>query len=314
MKDKCVYITCNGDSNHRDVTVSLYTYLKFVGLPEEHIYIICKQEFSDKNKQILQALGNVTFISPGNDVKKLYMTYKQCVDITGKLYTSRDGKKTAIVVYVYYYEYWHEIYNYIKILSETIPVDVHVYLCNNCSSLQAKHIMNCEQTDNLKLIFNWTDNKGRDVRSFLSFIKNKHYLCYDKICKIHTKKTTYLDDNWRSTYLSRLLSPIDVNNIWSKINHGYNLYSVEKYLIHEKHTSTMVNYKNICKLVDQLNIDLKPLSRYKFFAGTMFWCNYNLCKYIDSKINITNLEDFETEPIKSDGSLAHAWERVFNLI
>ena len=312
--DRCVYITYNNKNDVELVTVALYTFVKNLLQPTDHIYIIYKQEIEDFDKNILLKLHPVKFITPGKQVKDTLSSYTNHLDITGKIFSKINSDKTAVVVYVYYYEHWQEIYNNVKRLSEYEPVDVYVYLSNTCSSKHAAHIMNCEQNNRLKIFLSWTKNNGRDVRSFLMFIKNKHYLSYSKICKIHTKKTTYLDQNWRSNYLNDLLSPEHVEDHWYKLKHGHRVSSLDRYIIHEKHVATNTNYKNMCKLIDITGMKLKPHDRYTFHAGTMFWCTREMCELIDSLIDGNHLEEFEQEPIGNDCTLAHAWERMFSLL
>lgn len=313
---RCIYITCDRDHDYKSAIVSLYTFIKYKQHSDDNFYIIYNDDIPQNTRDIMVTLtsGNVKFLPSGPEVKRLLTSYMQCIDITDKIFDISTGEKTAVVAYVYYYEHWMEIYNHVKKLSEHTPIDLHVYMCTACNSTQSKHIMNCHQTEDLKIYFNWTKNNGRDVRSFLSFIKNKQYIKYDKICKIHTKKTTYLDDNWRSIYLQRLLSPDYVEDHWYKLKHGHNITSVDKYIIHEKHMSSAINYHNMCKLISLLDLKLPNMGRYSFYAGTMFWCSNRLCKFIDKQIDESHLAQFEEEPIKNDGSLAHAWERVFSLL
>ena len=295
-------------------TVSFYTYIKTLLKPTDVIYIICHEEISESDKKILLTLHDVNFITPGPEVKNMFVKYPKHLDITGKVFHKSSADKTAVIAYVYYYEYWMEIYNHVKKLSLYEPIDLHVYLCNTCSTKHARHIMSCEQNDRLKIYFNWTENNGRDVRSFLTFIKNKHYLKYSKICKVHTKKTVYLDNEWRSNYLYRLLSPDYVNEHWEKLKYGHAIASLDRYLIHEKYMLTNTNYKNMSKVLKLMDLNLHEMSRFSFYAGTMFWCSYDMCKNIDSKITKDHLKEFEQEPIDNDGSLAHAWERIFSLL
>ena len=318
MKDcRCIYAIYKDISEEKHIVATIYTYAKYKYKPQDIAYIIYHNEPPADLKCLLQSIfpGEINFIPTGSETKKKLSTHIACINITGMIFeNTNNSQRVAVVVYVYYYEYWMEIYNSIKLLSSHHPVDVHVYMCTSCSSLHSEHVMNCKQNDNLKIFFNWTQNKGRDVRSFLSFIKDKHYKKYSKICKIHTKKTTYLDSNWRSVYLNRLLHPKLVDNIWYKLDNGHNITSVDKFKIYEKHTSSSVNFKWVNQLIHKLGLDLKQHGRYNFYAGTMFWCSYNFCKYIDQKIDRNCLDQFEDEPIKNDGSLAHAWERVFSLL
>ena len=315
-----VYITYDWDFD--SILVSLYTFIKYNYDDYEYITVIENQEMSDDHKQQLSTITNLLrYIPTGKQVERFISSNPNIIDITGRLFEHRltEGvkpKPVAIVVYVYYFEYWQQILNYIKKFSSINPVDIHVYLCDNNSPEIASQIFKSVQsTPDIQLIFNWTKNKGRDVRSFLRFIIDKKYKQYDYICKLHTKKTTYLDNNWREVYIDRLLSAERFLTYRKYLDDEIKgITSVDKYLIHEKYSSSNINYKQLKSVLSMYDSKSIHNNRYSFYAGTMFWCNNNFCNNINKNIDLKYLDRFEPEPINSDGSLAHAWERAFHII
>lgn len=327
MNRSAIYIRHTDDVDHTVVT--LYTFIKYVPDFTGKVFIIAEDLPVDIVNIINDIYANVTIIKPGAECKNMLIEYKDVLDVTGKIFEHPpipddvdvdDWKpKIAVVAYVFYTEYYQEIYNHVVKLSNSLKIDIdlHVYLCDiNSVSTGQQILTNQDRGSNVNVILNWTANKGRDVRSFLNFIKNKTYKGYDLICKVHTKKTTYLHDNWREVYLDRLLSPDSYKqHVDNFSKNGVQISSVTKFEIHEKHVNINNNYESLRQLCSELKVKLNHMGRYKFHAGTMFWCTSKFCEKIDNSIDLkTHVETFPNEPIKNDGTLAHAWERVFWLL
>lgn len=324
------YIRYSGSHDDEQTLVTLYTYNLYSKLSYD-VYIICESVSEKVKEAILSINSNVKFIQPGKDCKLLLTGEKECYDITGVVYskhvkydehqditTDVFKPKLAVVCYVFYPQYYQEMYNHVNSLSENLntKIDLYVYFCDVNSANDMKRILK-NQTPNSKVnvILTSTKNTGRDVRSFLMFIKQKHYKQYDYICKIHTKKTTYLHDNWRQTYLQLLLEPPEYKAHEHKLKVKPNVISsVEKFRVHEKHIHTNVNYSYLEQLNKKFKLGLNFNCSFSFFAGTMFWCTKDYCNILDKVVSESDIYKFEPEPIKNDGSLAHAWERAFCLL
>ena len=67
-------------------------------------------------------------------------------------------------------------------------------------------------------------------------------------------------------------------------------------------------------VLNKLNIQMIQNQKFKFDAGTMFWCNKQYCDKIYSLLTNEIISMFEPEPIPTDGTVAHAWERIFSQI
>ena len=310
-----LYIT---HDNFDQTLVTLYTYMKHHQHNPDEIMVVERQPLTHEQKSQIATIMPVTYMSPGPALHKHLTGVNKTQDITGRLFESSiDGlpDRVAVVVYVYYVEYWQQILNYIKLLSTITSVDVHVYLCTDNSGQDAERLFKTTQGENnIRLLMNWTPNKGRDVRSFLRFVVGGKHSNYDYICKIHTKKTTYLDDNWRESYLKQLLNVESAKSTWCKLREGEHISTTDKYNIYEKYVSSNVNFKQLKEILKLYRHRLKLHSRYSFSAGTMFWCTSGFCDKVAAKINNKYLDKFEPEPIGNDGSLAHAWERAFHII
>lgn len=327
MTPGIVYLR-HDDNDHDHTVVTVYTYLKCNPEYSDNIYIIRENDIESQTVDVLNQIYNkLIYISPGLECKQMILSNKNCTDITGRVFqdlsfspsdTSTNTKKIAIVCYVYYIEYYQNIYNHVNKLSQSIgPIDLYIYLCDTNSVDHAATIIeNQSPGSQVNIMLNWVENKGRDVRSFLMFINSNNHTKYDFICKLHTKKTTYLHDQWREVFLTRLLGLDDFeSHVATLTEKTSGISSVNKFEIQEKHVVTNNNYDQLKHLSNKLDMNIKHMHRYKFIAGTMFWCTKAYCDNIKKSVDLNEqIISFPNEPIMSDGTLAHAWERAFWLI
>lgn len=309
-----VYPYVYHDNDFDKTLVTVYSYTRAHRGTGTPLTIIERTELPTTDREALASICDINYLKPGAPLQRFMTAEQQTLDITDQVFDYTDIPRIAIVVYVYYIEFWQEIYNYISLLAADKNVDIFVYMCTTNNTLDAKKILQpANYNSNTNIILNWTGNKGRDVRSFLTFVKHQHYKKYDYICKIHTKKTTYLHDNWRTAYLDQLLTPRFAEQHIKTIEHNKTkISSCKEFLIYERFVTSNANYKSLLMLSKILNVQI-PI-KYDFFAGTMFWCSSEYCERLDDMLDLGHLSQFEPEPIKNDGDLPHAWERIFNLI
>lgn len=166
-----------------------------------------------------------------------------------------------------------------------------------------------------------TPNCGRDVLPFVQVMKTIKKHGYTKVLKLHSKRSPHREDGeeWRDKILDSLLSA-DTQV----------MKDIQKVLGRKKtaivgpdgeYVSLLVNFsatghylKNLVgKIIDtKLASELVSTSdEYGFFAGTMFWARIDaIMPVIDS----VAVGDFEPELGQEDSTLAHALERLLNVI
>lgn len=333
INESLAYIRYKNIDEDDMAVVTLYSYITNVRERADKIAIVY-DNISETMQEALLSIHDVQFVKLGKECKKLLNNYPNNVDITGLVFEptrestcSKDRTdmttnpveyRIAVVCYVFYTEFYQQMYNYVHNLSSHLnrQIDMYVYYCDvNSAATLKRMLVNRTAGSKVNVIATYTQNTGRDVRTFLKFIKQKLYLNYDYICKIHTKKTTYLTDDWRGIYLDRLLEPAEFKNHIKKLDHTpLKISSVDKFKVHEKFNYSNINYKHLSNLNKKLNLQLTFNNSYVFYAGTMFWCTPAWCENIDNIIDDTHTDNFEQEPIRDDGSLAHAWERTFSII
>jgi lipopolysaccharide biosynthesis protein len=164
-------------------------------------------------------------------------------------------------------------------------------------------------------------NCGRDVLPFVEVIRKIQYKGYTKVLKLHSKKSPHRHDGavWRDKIVKSLLP----SNKTLTDELLKRLSSKKTALIGPsgEYLSLLVNFsatahyvKNLVgkivatKAADDLT---RTADEYGFFAGTMFWARMDALAPI---VNNIHAVDFEPELGQEDSTLAHALERLFNVI
>ena len=153
------------------------------------------------------------------------------------------------------------------------------------------------------------ENRGRDIRPFLSL-----YSCflegnYDFVCKLHSKKSLHLSegDQWRVDMVRQLLGPAArdaLKTYQSKSSVGIlalrgSLESLADPAIRLR------SEKNLIALAARLNYEIS--FQELFVAGSMFWFRPAALQKL-YELFLQGL-DFEPELGQVDGTMAHAIER-----
>lgn len=164
-------------------------------------------------------------------------------------------------------------------------------------------------------------NGGRDVLPFIEVARQLQVMGYDKVLKLHSKKSPHRDDGdeWRDRIVESLLP--DDRNILRDLQKQLDKKDTAIVGPGGEYVSLLVNYSStrhhVQKLVTAL-IDKKAgreisgrADEYGFFAGTMFWARVD---NLSSVFNVVHADSFEPEIGQVDSTMAHALERLFCLI
>jgi lipopolysaccharide biosynthesis protein len=159
------------------------------------------------------------------------------------------------------------------------------------------------------------ENKGRDIRPFLSVLPLLIERKYQAVLKLHSKKSLHRGDGdlWRRTLIANLLPKgPDLSQIIGGLTQypsmglvapDGNVLNIQRYI--------GSNQPWVERLVAELGESVQWLHQARpwFAAGTMFWFKPHaiqsllLCPAVQQ-------DEFETESGQIDGTLAHAIERV----
>lgn len=168
-------------------------------------------------------------------------------------------------------------------------------------------------------------NRGRDISALLVAAKDIFFR-YEYVCFIHDKKeknqeTKGYVEQWRKnmwdnmlqspTYVYNLLALMERNPEWGLLAplppHGRDMGAW-------LNGTWGANYDNVCALAKELDMaaDLVHIDKTPVVYSTAFWARSNALKKLFSKN--WRYSDFPDEPMKNDGELNHAIERILEYV
>lgn len=223
--------------------------------------------------------------------------------------------KIAVVLHLYYTDTLPVFMNKLRSL-ENFDYDLYVTIPQN----KVTELTNIRQKLPTATIVT-VPNCGRDVLPFIAVMKQLKNLHYDAILKLHSKKSPHRDDGpaWRDGILDSLLpeNPTLIKEIISTLKDKQTAIVGPG----SEYVSLLVNFsatehhmKKLLKRIggiDQRDYVMRHKDEFGFFGGTMFWVQP---KSIQKIIDTVNYVDFEPELGQTDSTMAHALERLFNLI
>lgn len=226
--------------------------------------------------------------------------------------------KVAIVINLYYVETLNYYVEYIK----NIPEGIHIYLISSSEEileyLEGKFH---HRRDTHYLLKN---NRGRDISALLvSF--GETALQYKYVCFLHDKKEKKVHQKVDTDFW--------VKNLWSNtIGSEEYIYRILAKFEREDKLGMIVpplpsgeygslfgerfwteNHERTCKLANELGVQCEIDSqKAPLTIGTVFWARTESLK----KLLTYNwrYEDFPEEPMKNDGQINHAIERVLGYV
>jgi lipopolysaccharide biosynthesis protein/SAM-dependent methyltransferase len=159
------------------------------------------------------------------------------------------------------------------------------------------------------------DNHGRDIFPFLALIRTGVLFNYELLCKVHSKRSAYREggDAWRKTLVDGILGSTGlVERILEAFRSDTDLgMVVASGQIFGGRTFWVSNEVRLCRMFRDIGLNENAFER-KFAGGSMYWIRPLILR----PVNALNLgyDDFEAEPISSDGFTAHAVERIVSVI
>jgi lipopolysaccharide biosynthesis protein len=215
-------------------------------------------------------------------------------------------KRFAVVVHVYYPELWPEIQQ--TIMRSGVDLDWFITITDQGepASLVVKQIRAQLPSANVWLM----PNHGRDIYPWLYLVNQGVLDPYQGVCKIHTKRSPHLHDGdkWRSQ-LFRDLLPLNkthslleafMNTAKAGVLTGFEHLRVG-------HRWWGYNTEKSMQLLSRLNMDV-DINQLRFPSGSMYWIKAEVIEAMKA-LELT-FDDFEEEVGATDGTMAHAFERI----
>jgi lipopolysaccharide biosynthesis protein len=217
--------------------------------------------------------------------------------------------RIAVVLHVYYAELWEEMKEAIARISE--PFDLFVSLTKDASGHMRDTIIGAYPN---AWVFDFA-NRGRDIGPFLVWLHSGVLFQYELVCKLHTKLSPHRHDDgkWRRWLVHSVLgSSEQVDQIVSSFRSNPDLgMVVPDGNIYRGYEHWASNEELLGRLLPRIGISPDVRDR-SFPGGSIFWIRPFLLRTLAGAG--LDLSDFEPEPVKTDGGLPHAVERIFGLI
>lgn len=233
--------------------------------------------------------------------------------ITTNQEAMHDVGKVAVHAHIYYADLTAEFVEYMN----RMPVQFDCFITTDTPG--KKKIIHEITGDHLKahsVSVRVAPNIGRDIAPFVVGCKNI-INDYEFICHIHTKKALHTSEDdygntWRKDLLEHLLgSQQQIRAILNYFNDAPNvgLLFPKNFIPIQKYLEFDVNQWNLEYLAERVGLKLGAPREIICPAGSMFWARAKaLKKLYDAELMY---KEFDGEAGQLDGTLAHAFERLF---
>ncbi|MDO8899084.1 MAG: rhamnan synthesis F family protein, partial [Bacteroidales bacterium] len=221
----------------------------------------------------------------------------------------------AVHIHVYYIDIFEKIIDHL--IRANINFELFVTTDNEHKKANVVKCINARNLSGSLKKIQLFENRGRDVLPWLSLVNELSQ--YDIIGHFHTKKTSWADawigESWMDDIIELLIDPGQkiVNQFEINDKLGIVIPDIPFYYKTLLEADTWAGNR---KLIEDILMKIKlkkkveigwsevPVMPY----GNMFWYRPNALKPL-SDIGLT-VNDFSEEPLKVDGTIAHALERL----
>lgn len=215
--------------------------------------------------------------------------------------------RVAVCLHLFYPDLWPRLYQALRSIPEPwdLYVTVPAYACTPALQQVAR--------DCASVRFLPSTNRGRDVLPFLRLLEQGVFDRYDAVCKLHSKRSPHMDSGsaWLDQVLHALLgSPAHVQALLARFRSESQLGLVGPQALTIHPGNPLHRAKNH-QALDMLSArsGITSVTSAPFFAGTMFWFKPPAMARLRQLYLGTS--DFPIEMAQTDGTPAHALERLF---
>lgn len=215
--------------------------------------------------------------------------------------------RVAVCLHLFYPDLWPRLRQALQSIPEPwdLYVTVPAYACTPALQQVAR--------DCPSVRFLPCTNRGRDVLPFLRLLAQGVFDRYDAVCKLHSKRSPHMDSGsaWLDQVLHALLgSPAHVQALLARFRSEPQLGLIGPQALTIHPGTPLHRAKNHLALQTlSARSGITTVASAPFFAGTMFWFRPQAM----ARVRQMNLDasDFPIEMAQTDGTPAHALERLF---
>ncbi|MBR8828828.1 MAG: tetratricopeptide repeat protein [Gomphosphaeria aponina SAG 52.96 = DSM 107014] len=227
---------------------------------------------------------------------------------------SSGVQRLAVLVHIYYFELWSELFGYIQHIPEEFDLFINVV-----ESIWTPKIHEQLRQDAPNASILITKNRGKDIGGQLALMNQLDFSEYDLFCLLHTKKSPHvskiMSDLWRKDLLSAILGSeekVKTNLEIMRENSTIGLLGSRYW----RHTELGKNALHYHRLLEEFAIK-EDARECEYLSGTMMLVRPGILQPIYEKFKDVELEDGDGGDLAfhMDGQIAHALERIIgNLV
>ncbi|MEB0120483.1 rhamnan synthesis F family protein [Pseudomonas sp. CCI1.2] len=218
------------------------------------------------------------------------------------------GVRVAVVVHLYYVDLLDEILTYLPGIVE--PFDLYV---TTPFEADVSRILNSSATCAASVTIRVSENRGRDIGPFMSLYLSGVLDGYSAVLKLHSKKSKYsnLGAQWRKSIYDSLMGSSLVIRKTLKLFENQTVGIVGPHSYYLSNEMFWGANREVVKKIISSIVGGTPRggTELGFFAGSMFWFAPKAISGV-KKLPLSELV-FAQENGMQDGTLAHAFERIF---
>jgi len=231
--------------------------------------------------------------------------------LTDKISANLDSSKVAIVIHAFYPDLLPEILDPLQHIPEIgrpkIIITAPYASVGACAQQTERY------RDNIDPLIIGVENRGRDILPFFTAFEYIVRAGYRVFCKLHTKRSLHREDGktWRRRLLGSLLDPDRVPAILERLSNSKTTGIVAP----GDHLLPMSTYWGsnqyaVLSLATRLGVEARDVLALPLVAGSMFWARTEALLPLYALVDSA---DFESESGQTDGTMAHAIERLFSV-
>ncbi|MFO1089508.1 MAG: glycoside hydrolase family 99-like domain-containing protein [Hyphomicrobiales bacterium] len=214
---------------------------------------------------------------------------------------------TALFVHLFYEDLIEEFERRIKALGNVLRADVLLSIGPHWTPRSLTRAIEALSPTRIAV----TENRGRDVLPFLKLLRQAYAMGYETGCKVHSKKSPHRVDGdaWRAQLLDGLLSTGSIDRLQQAFFAAPDVGLAapqQSFVRRDDGAVYQWNLDNCRMLARRFGMDFEPAD---FVGGTMFWFRLEALRRLAQQQDLDGV--FEPEFGQTDGTMAHAMERLF---
>lgn len=227
---------------------------------------------------------------------------------TVALTPARPPRRVAVCLHLFYPEVWPQLQAALAALPE--PFDLYITLPDYATTPALAPIV----ADHPRTRLLPRPNHGRDVLPWLWALRAGVFDGYAAVLKLHSKRSPHHHDGaaWRDSLLRGLLpGPAALRSLLAQFEADPQLGLVGPaahcmWPGQPQHAGS--NGRSIRRVAERAGLPADSARSRPFFAGTMFWFRPQAMQGL--RAARLSADDFEPEMAQTDGTTAHALERL----